>query len=330
MKPTGQEWRIWKKREFRRLAREGKAIPADWAAHWDARQGLEIHFPPSPHLTAEELIDLRSAAFERKKAYEEGRTLIRVDVKDPGPIAILHLGDPHVDDDGCDWPTLRAHVELVKRTPGMFVANVGDTRNNWVGRLGRLYGNQSTSAKEATILAEWLIRTLEGRWLYLIGGNHDCWSGEDDPLAWMAWQINALYEPSEARLGLNFPSGRQVIVNARHDFSGSSQWNPAHGPMKAAQLGLRDDILICGHLHKSGYSPLKDPDTGRICHCLQVSTYKRFDHYAREKGFRDQTISPCVVTVIDPGAEHPANLIQVFWDPFEAAEYLAHKRRRSA
>lgn len=293
-------------------------------------QGFEIELPPSPDISAEELIARRIDDFNRVKEYEEGRKLINVDVKMSGPIGILHFGDPHVDDDGCDWPMLKHHVELVDRTPGLFAANVGDTRNNWVGRLARLFGSQGTSAKHALILAKWFVAALKGQWLYMIGGNHDAWSGDDDPMEWIACQASALYEPSEARLGLRFPNKRQVIINARHDFAGSSQWNPTHGPMKAAQLGLRDDVLICGHKHQSGYSPLKDPDTGKILHCIQVASYKRYDRYAREKGFRDQSLSPCVLTVIDPDATNPANLIQVFWDADRGAEYLTWLRSKAA
>lgn len=620
-------------------------------------QGFEIELPPSPDISAEELIARRIDDFNRVKEYEEGRKLIHVDVKMSGPIGILHFGDPHVDDDGCDWPMLKHHVELVDRTPGLFAANVGDTRNNWVGRLARLFGSQGTSAKHALILAKWFVAALKGQWLYMVGGNHDChdtetecltkrgwvkfddirpddsvlsfnpdnnaaewshiigmvardhdgemvriktrtvsmnvtpnhrilgkrrdwkrdwkewefmtagnlparvmlpvaaggsgagvhltddeirlagwvltdgsiqwqgnsprvsiwqskdgteisrvldslgikytintrnrdiksvcgkdlvkpakpqlewrmnaeesrrvlevipekgklpewaqyltdsqffvlldaliagdgcwdgadpgsktvgvmhggidflssvqacavahgwnarisiardkdarlnlchrqdfqfetkgavevghytgkvwcltvplgnfmvrrdgaahfsgncWSGDDDPMEWIACQASALYESSEARLGMRFPNGRQVIINARHDFAGSSQWNPTHGPMKAAQLGLRDDVLICGHKHQSGYSPLKDPDTGKILHCIQVASYKRYDRYAREKGFRDQSLSPCVLTVIDPDAINPANLIQVFWDADRGAEYLTWLRSKAA
>lgn len=151
-----------------------------------------------------------------------------------------------------------------------------------------------------------------------------------DPLRWITSQVGALYEATEARIGLKFPNGREVVINARHDFAGGSMWNPTHGPMKAAQMGVRDDVVICGHKHKSGYSPLKDPETGKVMHCLQVASYKRYDRYAREKGFRDQSLSPCVVTVIDPDATEAVNLIQCFWDAQKGADYLTFLRARRA
>jgi len=277
---------------------------------------------PSGEYSAEELISWRKDAYNKKVEYENARKLIKVRIPISGPIGIIHFGDPHVDDDGTDWGALERDIRLVQETEGLYAANIGDTTNNWVGRLGRLYGQQSTSSKQAWILAEWFIKQLSGYWLYLIGGNHDAWSGDGDPLNWITSQVGALYEPSEARIGLVFPNGKEVVINARHDFAGGSMWNPTHGPMKAAQLGVRDDVVICGHKHKSGYSPLKDPETGKVMHCLQVASYKRYDRYAREKGFRDQSLSPCVVTIINPEAEDPVDLIQVFWNSETAVRYL--------
>ena len=299
-----------KRSEKRRLARE-------------ARQDVIVK-PDLPigEFTAEEIISFMKERYKRKVDYEEARKLIKVVVPISGPIGIVHFGDPHVDDDGTDWAALERDIQLVRETEGLYAANIGDTTNNWVGRLGRLYGQQATSAKQAWILAEWFIKSLSGYWLYMIGGNHDAWSGEGDPLHFITSQTQALYEPSEARIGLQFPNGKELVINARHDFAGGSMWNPTHGPMKAAQLGVRDDIVICGHKHKSGYSPLKDPESGKVMHCLQVASYKRYDRYAREKGFRDQSLSPCVVTIINPDATDPVDFVQVFWNTETAVRYL--------
>lgn len=287
----------------------------------------EFTFTPIPEddVPIEELIEHRKRQFSKKRLHEEARRLIPVKVRVPGPIGILHFGDPHIDDDGTDIVALEHHKKLCQTVEGLFGANVGDITNNWVGRLAKLYGQQSTSAKQAWQLAEWLLKDL--KLLYLIGGNHDGWSGEGDPLKWITRQTDSLYQSSEVRLALNFPNGSSVRINARHDFGGSSQWNPAHGPMKAVFHGVRDHIAICGHKHKSGYGIIKDPDSLIACHAIQVASYKLFDRYAREKNFRDQNLSPCVVTVIDPGMTntHP-DLVKVFWDADEGVSYLKWKR----
>jgi hypothetical protein len=293
------------------------------------REEYEVTPLPDDDVSIDDLVAHRKRQFQKKREYEEASKLIPVKVKIQGPVGILHFGDPHVDDDGTDIEALERHARIVRETPGMFAANVGDTSNNWVGRLARLYADQSTSASQAWKLAEWFLGLCP--WLYMISGNHDLWSGAGDPIKWIARQQGALYKASEARIALTFPNGRQVRVNARHDFAGSSQWNSAHGPMKAIQLGLRDHIAIAGHKHESGYGVVKDGQTGITMHAVKVASYKIYDRYARDKGFRDNSLSPCAVTVIDPGLPetHP-DMVKVFWSPEVAAEYLTWRRERAA
>jgi hypothetical protein len=274
----------------------------------------------------EALIDHLCARFERRQAAEDARDLIGVRVNIEGPFAVAHMGDPHMDDDGTNWPLLKRHVEILRSTPSMLAGNVGDYTNNWVGRLAKLYAKQATTKPEANALIEWLVGQVP--WLYLIGGNHDVWSGGDDPVRWIAKQAGALYETHGVRLALNCPNGRTVTINARHDHKGSSMWNPAHGPGKQAQIGYRDDIIPCGHLHTVGYSPIWDPQGQRVCHAFRVGSYKAYDDYAAQGGFRPANWTPCIVTVIDPEATNPANLVTVLFDLESAAEYLLWLREK--
>ncbi len=290
----------------------------------------DFEFTPIPDddVPIEELIAQRKRKFAHKREHEEASKLIPVRVKLDGPIGILHFGDPHVDDDGCDIEAIERHTALVNKTKGLFAANVGDTTNNWCGRLARLYADQTTSAAQAWRLAEWFVNRCN--WLYMIGGNHDLWSGSGDPLKWIAKQQNALYKASEARIALRFPNGAEVRVNARHDHSGSSIWNPAHGPMKAALMGTRDHLYVAGHKHESAYSVLKDAISGITMHACKVASYKIYDRYAKDRGFRDNSLSPCALTTINPALpeSHP-DLIKVWWEPEEGADYLRYLRSRS-
>ncbi len=125
------------------------------------------------------------------------------------------------------------------------------------------------------------------------------------------------------RVELQLPSGRKIRINARHDFKGHSQWNPAHGVAKAAQMGWRDHILTCGYKHVSGYNVVKDPATGRLSHCIQVASYKKHDDYAQTAGFSDANISPCDTTIINPDAREENDLVHVFWNLERAAGFVA-------
>ena len=99
-----------------------------------------IFEPPSlveEDIPIAELIERRLHDFKRKSEAYESRKLISIKVKESGPVGLIVFGDPHVDDDGCDWPSLLRDVEIAKNTPGMMAGNVGDLQNNWVGRLSR-------------------------------------------------------------------------------------------------------------------------------------------------------------------------------------------------
>lgn len=257
---------------------------------------------PVEELDIDSLIEQRKRQFERKSVAEQSRSLLHARVKIKGPIGILFFGDPHVDDDGTDIGLLFEHARLVRNTEGLFGANVGDSTNNWVGRLGRLYAQQGTTAAEAWAICEHFIREVRD-WLFILSGNHDAWSGAGDPLQWICRQGGNLYE-TNVRMQVDFPGGQHITINARHDFSGHSMWNPAHGVGRAVQQGMWDEIAVAGHRHVSGYMILKSPVDGKICHALQVASYKIYDRYAKEKGFRDQNVSPAALALIDPSRPH--------------------------
>lgn len=292
-------------------------------------QPFEVSELPSELPTAEELIERRTKQFARKRDAKEARHLIPVRVQMDGPIGVAIPGDPHLDDDGTDIELIRRHVELFNRTEGLFALAIGDYSNNWIGRLARLYGQQSLSAAEAWVLVEWYVKAVP--WLALVGGNHDAWSGAGDPIQWMASSARKLYEANGVRLALRFPNGKEIRVNARHDFSGKSQWNTAHGPAKAAQMGWRDHILVAGHLHTSGYNVVRDPSTGLLSHCVRTGSYKTFDRFAEERGLPNQTFTVCPVFVLDPAQEDDSpRCVTVYFDPEEAADVLTFKRKKWA
>ena len=324
---------------MRGAARELGVDPGTVRHHmkrWEARETLEVDALPEG-VPVESLIAQRRAAYAAKSARIKAQAFRRINVRMNGPIGILHFGDPHIDDDGTDIDELLRHAELTRTTEGLYGANIGDVTNNWVGSLARLYAEQATSAKQARELAEYFLKAVD--WLYIVGGNHDYWTQGTGVLDWFAKQYGYLesgqFQYSAVRLGMLFPNGKEVRVNARHDFRGASEHHPTHGPAKAARMGFCDHIAICGHRHQSGYEIVVNPDpltgdgeTGLITHAIRVATYKKIDSFQREKGFPYNNTGPGVVTVIDPGATRESNLVQVFLDAERGAEYLTWLRRK--
>lgn len=293
---------------------------------WDSRDDFDVEVLPEELPTAEELIARRKTEWGRYSSAKEARRLIDVKIKMEGPIAICHMGDPHVDDPGTDIGLLEEHVNIVKNTSAMYAANIGDMHNNWVGRLARLYGEQSTSQAEAWVLVEWLINSMD--YLYLIKGNHDVWSGSSDPLDWMI-KNPGVVESHGARINLIHPNGAETRINARHDFRGHSMWNEVHGPKKAVKMGWRDHILTCGHKHTSGIGVDKCPATGLVSHVIRCASYKVWDRYADQLGLPDGNVFPACVTIIDPDeAEDTAKRVTVIMDVENGAEYLTWLRNK--
>jgi DNA-binding HxlR family transcriptional regulator len=292
------------------------------------KKPFEIAELPSDAPDAEDLRERIKKNFARKEKAEVARRLVPIKINIDGPIAVAHFGDPHVDDDGCDMARLERDVGIVNRTEGMFAANLGDSHNNWVGRLARLYGEQATSAKEAWVLVEWLTNSMD--WIYIIGGNHDLWSGAGDPLKWISKQQGTAYEAWGVRAALKFPNGKEVRINARHDFSGHSMWNPNHGPMKAVQAGWRDHVATAGHKHISFITgPLTDPATGLLSWTMRCAGYKRIDRYAQELGLPNQAPFATGVTIFDPRyADDDPRLVTLLPDLEMAADFLKFLRGR--
>ena len=271
------------------------------------------------------LLEERKRKFAHKQEYETATELITCKVKKKGPIGLLFFGDPHCDDDGTDIGLLEHYGNLTHEVDGLYGCNMGDTTNNWVGRLAHLYSAQSTSAQEAYALGEWFIGHVN--WLFIISGNHDAWSGVQDPVKWFAKQAGTVHQTAALRMQLKFPKGEPLIINARHNFSGHSQYHAVHGVKKHAMWGFDDEIYIAGHKHISGYAIHKQP-SGIITHAIQVASFEEYSEYAKAQNMRDQKVSSAVLTIIKPEATRNTDRVSVWHDIEAGVEYLEFLREK--
>ena len=252
---------------------------------------------PSSSRSIEELVRDKIDISRRAKDADDARDLISIQVNLDGPFGLLIFGDPHVDADGCDFETLARHRQIAIDHPYIMAGNIGDVSNNWIGRLGRLYGEQNVTARESWKLVEWLISPIQ--WLFIIAGNHDLWSGHGDPLEWISRQADSLYEPHGVRMQLVHPCGAKTRIHCRHDFPGRSIYNVMHGPKRETYFGARDHLIVAGHLHVGGDEGLVMPD-GVCAQLVRVSGFKVVDHYAHQFGLKKVPIHPSALIIIDP------------------------------
>lgn len=278
----------------------------------------------------EEIIDRLARNFEREKRKAAARTWFPIKVKESKAIGLLFVGDPHIDDNGCNWPLLREHIRLCNETEGLYAVNIGDVSNDWGGRLIRKYADQDTSARTAQRLVEWFLLKSGIRWLVWLHGNHQHMGGTMS----LHEEMNRRYGTQrvamldwEARFTIDFPNGESFRVNAAHDFAGNSMWNPVHGAVKAAKFGNEIDILACGHKHNWAISQWEQSEQGNTPLMIRVRGYKHMDGYARRIGKYEQEEGQSILVVLDPNAETQAGRAIAFADVKKGAEYLAFLRR---
>lgn len=278
-----------------------------------AEDKAEIHYPEEldDDIDVGEIIQIQARRFAKRKAAHEAKKHQTITLNHSDPIVVAFVGDPHLDDDGCDWPRLLDHIELFKR-PRVYGVNVGDTTNNWCGRLARLFANQETSQKTARKLAKWFLAESGVKWLAWVLGNHDAWGDGSDILRLMN-TTGVTMDDWAARFRVRFANGCEVPMWVAHDFPGHSQWNNLHGPMKAALMRGGAGVYACGHKHSAAmhWEPLQDHDAAFWA--MRSRGYKVIDHYAEQLGYGSQNDGHTTAVVINPMASG-ADLIHGFKD----------------
>lgn len=283
---------------------------------------------PDPDLPIEAIVAHRKAAFERKHAHHLAKRWRKYHVPARGPYALMFFGDPHLDDDGCHLPLWESHVELAASTPNLFAINIGDTTNNWAGRLARLWADQNASAETARKLVKHYLAERGIPWLLWLSGNHDLWDG---PVGRSVFEKDApafvTLEDWQAKVTLVSPNGHELRLWAAHNFKGNSIWNPMHGPLRAAQMEDWAHLYVAGHHHNCGIVQHENPHRGFIANLMRVRGYKYIDDYAELHQFGQHQFGASGVAVIDPDGDK-LNAVTCFLDPFEAVDFLHWKRGR--
>src|SRR6185437_2523770 len=293
-----------------------------------AQRFFEAPKLPSKSRSVDEIRAHRRAESDRAKVFEEAIKLIPIKIHTPGPVGFMVFGDPHIDNPGSDWGLFEDHLlAAAKRGPYVFAGNIGDITDNWGGRLTRLYSHRTINNEESWKLAEWVFRGSGVSCTWLIRGNHDMWSGDNDPLDWICTGVG-LDQPYVARIAFHHPNGSVTRMNARHDFKGNSQFNPLHALKKESLQGPRDHITVAGHRHTG--ADARDVNGDGLVHVMaRVSGYKISDDYAKELGAHPKHIHPAVLFIVDPDkADGDSARVWTAPDIETGCDYLDFLRKR--
>jgi hypothetical protein len=249
----------------------------------------------------EDIIARKRKGFERKAKAHADRNWFEIKVRETQPYGLLMFGDPHLDDDGCNIPLLEAHLAVASK-PGVYSLNIGDTANNWVGRLERLYASQEASKNTGKRLIEWFMFNSGASWLCWILGNHDEWNdGVDFHMRLAKHKIPVI--DWRAQFKIVHPNGTHVSVDASHGRKGSSIWNNLHATLRAAKLGEIADIFCTGHTHSYGLEHLEIAERRHDCWLVQLRGYKFMDHFALVNNFTEHQLGSAVLAIIDPSPD---------------------------
>jgi hypothetical protein len=302
-------------------SRVNKARSVGLTAYLDAPTVEEL--PPSD-LSFEERLATMKARNALRITHARAQAWQTVNIPVTGPYGLCFFGDPHLDDPYCDLRLVEKHATICRDTPGMFGVNGGDSINNWVGFLQKLYADQSATAEEGWELVEWFMHGLGVRWALWLLGNHDVWNTGKRVFD----RLNAtkiLMRDWDAKIRLVSPDG-ECRLWARHDFKGSSIYNELHGLKRAAMFSGDADIYAAFHRHTWGTAQGETGDGKRFC-LIRAKGYKEVDDYAIKGGFPEQLGGQSVVSVIQP-RRGMSPIIHAFEDVETGADFLTFLRSK--
>jgi hypothetical protein len=247
----------------------------------------------------DEIISARIEESKRSKAFYEASEDVEVKIREDKPYGLLFIGDPHMDNSGCDFELLKHHMEILAEVDGLYGISIGDITDNWIGRLKEMYKKTSVNGGEILKLMRWYFDN-PGH-LAFVMGNHDLWNEGLVLIKQLTEGRNMLVaKDSGIKMKITSDLGGSVKVNCRHNFKGHSQFNPAFGPNKAAFQGDDSDILIQGHRHCFGSTQYFNSNTGKLGHCSIVAGYKVNDSHSKQLGFGKSYQAPSMLYIIDP------------------------------
>lgn len=286
----------------------------------------EVQLPqfPEDDIPVTDLIDGMAKRYEQKANYQKAFKWFPVRMNENKPVGVVFVGDPHVDDDGCNWPLLRRDCEIMS-CPGIYAINIGDVNNNWAGRLTHLYANQETSKKTAWKLSKWLLRDSGIRWLAWLDGNHGAWGDGSQ----IAREMNIAHIPMsdwQAQLKLVFKDW-ECRIWAAHDFAGHSMWNTLHASQKAAHMKDWAHIYASGHKHNWALHQEESASKDFVYWLARTRGYKFIDDHAERFGHQSQKYGASIMAVINPLSRDDVTRIQCFADLEQGADYLAYLRK---
>ena len=292
----------------------------------NASQLQDVALPefPDDDISTEEIIAHLEKRWDKKHAHEQAKRWFEIKIKSDDPFGLVVVGDPHLGTH-TNWALLKRDVDIMANTPGVGCLNIGDTVNNWGGRLTALYAEEDIGRKTERQLARWFLKEANVPWCCWLEGNHDVMNSE---FATYLRAINTKKIPMldwQAKFQLVFPSST-IRVDASHNHKGTSVYNPLHGQKRADLWGEDADIFVAGHHHTWALQQHENTG-GKVVTYARARGYKFHDEFAHRYQFNEEQFGSSIIFIIDPTAP-PNCRVKPFADLSEGAEFLTWKRSK--
>ncbi len=225
----------------------------------------------------------------------------------------LHLGG------ATNYRQIRQDAELIQATPRLWCALNGDALNNWiVSKLQFLQRGQSLSFDDEWQLFLSFLRIIRSKLKVIALGNHELWTlvlAGVNPIRDAVSDLAVLFDEHEVTYRLNLDEA-SWLVKQRHQWRGSSVFNPTHGIEVGWQRGSCEfDIGVGSHTH-----------TGTVCrpffrhgerkYAILIGTYDA-GRYGRQLGLAKTVGTGCGAMIFQSNGQ-----ITFFEDLPTAAEFL--------
>ena len=299
--------------------------------HGEVEAGEEQHtvigLTPQAHLPTPSRIWDRAFLHQRDDM-EKTRLRYAQHIYLPGalPCGVAMLSDIHLGNEHTDYVQAYADAEIIRDTPGLYAAVLGDTVDNWVGPLEGISRNQPFTIDEEKVLVRDWLEMFSDALVAVVSGNHENrtsqMTGEDMLANLLRDENHLLYDKEEMTFTLHLGDAAWKIM-ARHTWPGNSMWNVTQGMERNKRMSDDDwDIGIGAHTHK-GTFPRWGADGNRTYLALQLGCYQYDSKFARRLGLPrmpfDHSGSAALMF-------WPDGTMEVFRSLAKAAEFLRFAR----
>lgn len=214
--------------------------------------------------------------------------VIEVEIKENKPFAVAIMSDLHLGNPFTNYSAIRRDTNIILNTDGMYVISPGDFIDNWIiGRLQQKQRDQLINLDTELKLARTWLRSLDGKIIAIVSGNHDLWTLKQSGIDFVKEtfdDINFAYDEYEVNLDLLFGNKQSKRMKIRHKWRGTTSKNPTHAIEESWVQGKDEfDIGIGGHTHFATLfrSFIRH---NLVRYAVLIGTFKVQDKYPKELG----------------------------------------------